>query len=64
MTIKHSLPSIQNKLRKLDAKITKFAKWSDVCDYDMGIPQIVGYTTKGIRIGRRYDRIAEKYGII
>lgn len=64
MKIKHSLPTIQAKLRRLNAKAMKFAVWADLNDEGMAFPVVVGFTTKGYRVGRRYDRIAEKYSVI
>ena len=64
MRIKHSLPAVQAKLRRLDTKAMEFAVWADTNPSYMDTPEIVGWKTKGLRIGRRYDRIAEKYGII
>jgi hypothetical protein len=62
--IKHSLPKIQAKLRRLDAKSRPFIKWADESTDYPRTPIMVGATTQGYRIGRRYDRIADKYGII
>lgn len=64
--IKHSLPEVQAKLRRLAAKATSFAKWAEDGGIENGPGDlyIIGYTSRGNRVGRRYDRIADKYGII
>lgn len=64
MKIQHTLPQIQAKLRKLEEKAKPYLKWADLCTYDMGVPEVVGATSKGKRIERRITRIEYKYGII